>query len=205
MKGDNELIMARIPEIRKDQYAVATYVRKNGIKKIAMNEFANEHIRNIYCYSRILKDNGINVIEYVFVKEGMLEAEYVDAPTLEEVIIDMIFKDCYAELKQVYNAYYQLLEEAAKLVKGKAFIDMIPDNIFVKKSELYVYDQEYVMADVNIMDIAGKGIVDMYYRHPNIANNIPMKKLLDFLELDCDPKRYFELNKRISKMVYKEF
>lgn len=168
-KINSEISFVRYNNYRKKEYNLITYYKNNRYYKKANFEESSKFLENIIDNHNHLKDMGINIIKYK--KEGN---EIFSINKVGDNLCDIFkekcnkdvdkakefFNDCWNKINVIYKEFISLPDDnifhkygvsidSKKLNKlhyvDRLYIDMILQNIIVKDSKYYFFDQEWMV------------------------------------------------------------
>lgn len=172
---------------RSDSYA--TCLREGGIVS-KCNLFADgkERLQGLYQNINNIAGRGIKTIPHE-IRDGKIIMPYTDAPTLSSVLANVADKDGES-FKLLWDQLYQLILKSSEtklceqeVVLEKAYIDLVPANIFVINDEFYVYDQEFVIESCPAKYVLYRGIKYTYMALEGIEVQVTLEELKEHYDL----------------------
>lgn len=219
---ENDIKFVNYNIFRKEKYQLMLIMHKNYVEKVAENDLAREHIKQISEYTHILKNMKFNVLEDV--DDEKIKSEFIKEEELDKKIINLIRRGNVQEGLDEIRNWYNYIKERLEIqpVEGKdifekysieiknkenmhfikdGFIDLTFENIFCKDGYLF-YDQEWRFENIPIEFILYRAINNLYnYNWKELQQKIAKEKILsEFKIIDFVP--YFEqLENKIQEEI----
>lgn len=196
---DTDIKYVSYSNYRKKEYRVMTIIGESKVIKKAADIAALKHINQINENLEALKKYNVDLIENFeknkfvsnFIKTERFDVELSKVDNLEEFIkkIDVLkaiyeketinFEDIKeSDLKLCIRNYDKEKLKKLHFVK-KAYIDLIPKNIFIVNGRIKVFDQEWVEANIPLEYIYYRLILNT----PVALNRFGKKELFDIFNL----------------------
>lgn len=218
-----DICLISFSNMRKSQYRIKTIVGKEKVFKYAENENSKVHIENIKKNIDIMLECGLKTLDSY--DENRIISKYVDAKTLDEIIIELIkenniekaiglMKLFRSELlnklekcssnKNVFDKYK--IEYNKEVLNDMTFVkfglwDLIFQNCFYINNEFFFYDQEWREENLPFEFIIYRSI-KYFFR---IKKYFSDKELFEIMEINEEKVKLFdELDDRIQYAIRNE-
>lgn len=216
-KISKEVLFAKYNNYRKDEFNLITYYKNNRFYKKGRFSTSNKFIDNLKLNYKILSNMNL---KYIPIKEENDEiyTEEIDGLILNDIIIEKCKGNVnktieqltcyYQEIKKIYeNSIMKKQPKQSVFQKynigekkkcnnlnfvSSLFIDMIPQNIFLKNNEYIFFDQEWMLKNAPIE----------FLLYRTIRNIVPLldlsknsfKLIIDHFDLTIYEKSFEELD-----------
>lgn len=166
---------------RTDSYA--TCLREGGtVTKCNLFVDGKDKLQGLFQNISNIARRGIKTIPHE-IRDGKIVMPHIDAPTLSSVLANVADKDG-ERFRLLWDQLYQLIMRSSEMRLGeqeaileKAYIDLVPSNIFVINGELYVYDQEFVIENCPAKYVLYRGIKYTYMALAGIEVLVSLEEL----------------------------
>lgn len=145
--------------MRKPEYKIKTIMNKENVYKYAGSNLSKSHIEKIKSNIDIIKESNLKTVDSY--DDEKIISKYVDAHTLDEVIVDLIKG---SKKEQAINLMKMFKEELLNKLE-KVSLDQISENIFDK------YKIEYEYKDIKDMIFIKNGLWDLIFQNCFYINN----------------------------------
>ena len=215
-KINTDLIYIKYNIDRLKKYALSTCIeeknKKRIVKKIALNEEANEHVKNL-CEKIDLIDNK-NIIMLRPIEKGYIKNlqekrayvafEYIEGEILSKYIIEKI-KSGEEDIKIIKKYMDLLIGKAAGLI-DRYNIDALFSNAIIKDSKIYIIDGEWIGEDTIEVGFLQYRILKYFYKaYKQYLRFTSFNNMLNvFLINREDAERYEEAENIFQKQVHGE-
>ncbi len=209
---EERVIFALLNSHRKRKYRTGTVIDNLGkVKKFELEskQGAYHHLMAILQNTERLGNRGLKVLPHKM-EGGRLSMDYVELPTLEDVLRDAAKKKEKNLIWKLWDTLFQQIEMASDAanerdcifyaleldkyrenngygkILQKGYLDMIPRNCFVNSEQFYWYDQEWMMDNIPSKFILLRGMRFTYDRVEELAELISKEEFVERYGLyDC--------------------
>lgn len=212
--------------LRKEKYKLILTINKNSVKKVAENDEAISHIRDIGKNLEELNSLGFKTIEKVEnetilgkfmknelddiivekIKHGKTEEAYKEIENWYKYISDKLEKNAEYEeniFKQFNIEVPSEILEKMNFVK-QGYIDLSFENIFYDNGYVF-YDQEWKFDNIPLEFILYRSINNLYtYNSKKLGNFIEKDELFEKLTIKDYIIYFEELEKKIQTEILDE-
>ena len=220
---ENEIKFVSYTNIRKEEYRIKTIIYKNHVEKTAINEKSRNHIEQIKNNINIMKNSSMNTLDS-YTDEKIISQFVEKEKSYDNILLEYLqqkdekkfFKEIIEYGKYLYNKLEPVQEEKTIFEKYKITIskeqkeklhfvknglwDLIFQNAFCVKGELYFYDQEWYEENVPIEFIIYRAITYFGQSHRYITKN----KILETLEILEFEELFKELDSMLQEKIRDE-
>lgn len=216
---------ASLSSKRFSEYRIGTrFTARGTVEKFALSGEGQAHIQEILDNEEALAQRGLKIWASRR-KDGALETEYLDAPTLEEVLLDayrkkdrtLIYKlwsQLYREILQsapeapwqdnlLYTFDLGIAPEPEKYgpILETGYLDMIPRNAFCKDGGIYWFDQEWKLEHIPAGFVLYRAILQFYCSYEDANRALPLTEIARELGLAPLWKDYQQLDSLFCSVI----
>lgn len=188
---------------RRPTHQMNTVILENStVQKKALQPQGNQLITGSYANLMQLKKRGLSIVE-TELDNQQLTMPLIEAPLLEEVLLERLHSDDISGFFDIFDKYYNDIikssdeveaEKNALIGKGTvldlkmyeygpilktAFIDLIPHNCFVVNGEHTYFDQEFTKENYPAKFMLFRAMKNLYAFHSWIEIILPLERLKD--------------------------
>ncbi len=155
--------------------------------------FAGGSVAAIYHYGEALRRRGLSVIEQMYADNKII-MPYMEVPLLSQVM-KQAAKKSEAEFKWLLECYWQCILDSSDeaeindfphtnldvgKILQKAYVDMIPANVFVSGDKFVFFDQEYCYENYPARFVLYRGIGTLYSACPDLEKFVPLETVKEW-------------------------
>ena len=129
-KIDTDVRFVSYNNNRKEEYQLATIIKKEDVVKKGISKESEKHIRNIELNTKNLKKLGFNLIDEI--KENEIISKYVNEDTFDKLVITEILDGGFDEAYKLISDWYEYIK--IRLIQNKK--SNLNENIDAKPEEL---------------------------------------------------------------------
>lgn len=209
------------PFMRKKEYSVITSIieqdSKKVIRKIAINEFAQKHLKIIEENCRIL--SGIYGKEHVaqckLLSDSILEMEYVEGDNFSNLAIRAMYENGVEGLSEYIKFYCNNLLKGVNDNSQKINFDVYSSkrqynfdlhfgNVIIRDGNYVIFDYEWLGVDIPAKYTLYRVLRLLYFDNQNdmIRFNVDLPLLLGACGISkMDEERYYQWDLKLGPMV----
>ena len=192
---------------RNPEYLIRTIIKDQTVYKEPVCESCHSHINQTYENILKLKSRGVAVIDHQL--EGKkLVTPYVEEPTVEEILIDLIVKENLEHAHALTDLFYQSIKQSSETthiphpllgsnwatpVLKHAFCDMIFSNAFLQNEKIVFYDQEWTFQALPAGFVLYRAFKVLYSANAYLNEHVPFQHWLERYELLPFRQKYDEI------------
>ncbi len=186
--GSNVLQVTSSME-RSAEDAMVTIIRNDGtVEKRCADPEGHKRLEDICAYTADLKSHGVDVVD-IEMRESGIVMPYVDAPTGQLYLKELLKTDKEAFLKAMDNFRDQILK-SSEVVGGSAddelgltlqygYVDMVPLNSFFADGHFVFFDQEFRLEKYPANAIITRMIATFYAGNSELEKTLPRDELYE--------------------------
>ena len=194
-KNVEQVIGAILSSDREQAHAFSTIVFPSVVEKRALFEEGEAALKQLCHYTDALQKRGIGVVPQANTggasSAGRIRMPHMKEPLLIDHIRHLLDNDPEAVVK-VFDSLYQDIcnssEPAAQCsplldtgqdgpVLAEGYIDMIPNNAFLKEGRILFFDQEFMIPDCPAAYILYRALRYTWLHIKNAEHVIPLEKM----------------------------
>ena len=153
-------------------------------------------VSQIYHYGEELRKRGLAFVEQKYA-DGRIEMPYMVAPLLSTKLKEAAERSVQEFRKLMDQLWTCILDSSAEsaqsnfpdngmdcgVILTKAYLDMVPTNVFVVDSRFVFFDQEYCCDNYPAKYVLYRALVTLYNAEPEISKFVPQEKVQEWFEL----------------------
>lgn len=163
------------------------------------------NIKNIYQYGEELRRRGLSVVAQVY-EQDEIKMPHIDAPLLSKVMAATA-RDSVSEYRKLWERLWECILKSSDItfksdfpmecvdcgeILARAYLDMVPTNVFYIDDRLYFFDQEYCYKNYPAKYVLYRAMVVLYAAEPQLEDIIPLVEV----------KKWFDMEKLWSTFSY---
>lgn len=216
----SDIIMASITADRKRTHQMETIVHLDGtVEKAALNADGLALIEGAYENIKELQEKNIAIIPHVFENDKII-MPYIEAPSLEDVLVNKIKSHSFDEFYSLLNKYYDDIlksSEESKILDGDiveiaerqgislhifnpvlktAYIDLIPHNCMVREDKYVYFDQEFKKRNYPASFMLFRTFKNLYAFNTWVEDILPLEAVKEKYDLNNIWSIYDEIDKK---------
>ena len=218
-KIDTDVRFVSYNNNRKEEYQLATIIKKENVIKKGISKKSEKHIKNIELNIKNLKKLGFNLIDEVNGNE--IISKYVKEDTFDKLIIAKILDGNFNKAYKLISDWYEYIK--TRLIQNKksnlnenidtkpeelenltilknGYIDLVFENTFYNNGDFLFFDQEWYEDGMPIEFLLYRAINNMYLYNLELEKHLPRTEVFEKFGLT----NYLNLFEKIENFIQEE-